>query len=210
MLAGLVGALVAGEPLAVSSPEGAIELQIPAAGSSPDDQGAAFQVRFRGRVLLQCEPGMAVRDHSLLDKALRKGSRVRASDTTYTIPFGKNNPIRDHFNELTLELETAAGPLRRIQITFRAYDDGVAFRYAVPVEEAAESIEITDEPARFHLTGDPRVWPLYREEYTTPHEGLYVSTRLARPYSFFGGLAGRTVALRRFARGRAEALGPRD
>jgi len=178
-LLGLAVALNASELLSVSSPDGAIELQIPAAGSSPDGRLCDFQVRFRERVLLQGELGLAVRDHDLLEKAVHKGSRVRASDTTYTLPFGKSNPVRDHFNELTLDLESAAGQIRRIQLIFRACDDGVAFRYLVPQQQGVESVEILDEPARFRLTGNPQTWPLYRENYTTPHEGLYASARLS-------------------------------
>jgi alpha-glucosidase len=178
-LLGLALTLDAGEPLSVSSPDGAIELQMPAVGSAPDGHWSDFQVRFRGRVLLQGELGLAVRRHDPLEQAVQKGSRVRASDTTYTVPFGKSNPVRDHFNELTLDLETAAGPVRKIQLVFRAYDDGVAFRYVVPEQAGVESIEIMDEPARFDLTGNPQTWPLYRENYTTSHEGLYAPARLS-------------------------------
>jgi alpha-glucosidase len=51
------------------------------------------------------------------------------SDTSWSNPFGKNNPIRDHFKQLELAFEMAEGPVRRMNVIFRAYDDGAAFRY---------------------------------------------------------------------------------
>jgi len=138
-----------------------------------------FQIRFRAQALLQGELGLDVHGTNLLDKAVSKTSRLRASDTTFSVPFGRSNPIRDHFNELTLDVESGVGPIRKLQVVFRAYDEGVAFRYVVPKQEGTDSIEVTDEPARFKFAGNPRTWPLYRENYTTPHEGLYSSARVS-------------------------------
>jgi alpha-glucosidase len=173
------GALQANEPLVVSSPDGRIELQIPAAHSSPQDHRPDFQIRFRGQALLEGKLGLSVHGSNLLEKAVQKKSARRRSDSTYRVPFGKSNPVRDQFNEMTLDIETSADPVRKIQVIFRVYDDGVAFRHVIPQQAGVETVEITDEPDRFQLVGNPQTWPLYRENYTTSHEGLYASERLS-------------------------------
>lgn len=121
--------------------------------------------------------GLCISGTNLMDAVSVKATRTRESDSTYEIPFGKNNPVRDHFKELTLDLENATAPLRHFQVVFRAYDDGVAYRYVLPKQENSESIEITDEPGRFQFGGDPRMWPLYLLNHTTSHEGPYDAVR---------------------------------
>ena len=177
-LLGWAAALCAAEPLSLASPDGNLELRI-TVPSSAQGPGPQCQLRFRGRNLLQTELGLSLSGNSVLNDAIVKASRSRASDTTYRVPFGKSNPVRDHFNELTLDLENRGGSVRKFQVVFRAYDDGVAFRYVIPEQEGVESIEVTDEPNRFQVSGNPRLWPLYRENYTTSHEGLYTETRLS-------------------------------
>src|SRR5439155_24402696 len=107
---------------------------------------------------LEGELGLKVRGANLLEKAVPKNASHRAADSTYTVPFGKSNPVRDHFHELSFDVERSAGPVRKIKVFFRAYDDGVAFRYVIPQQPGLESIEVTDEPTTFHLTANPQTW----------------------------------------------------
>src|ERR1700677_5420265 len=65
------------------------------------------------------------------DTELIRASR-RSEDHTWENRFGKRRHVRDHFNELRLELREKSG--RVFEVIFRAYDDGVAFRYVLPAE----------------------------------------------------------------------------
>ncbi len=171
--------LNAGEPLSVSSPNGRIELKVFNAANGQKLSQPDFQIRFRGRTLVAGELGLNVQGGNLFENAVLKNSSRRHADSTYALPSGKSNPVRDHFSELTLDLETRAGLVRKAQVIFRVYDDGVAFRHVVPQQPGVESIEITDEPNRFHLAGNPTLRPLYRASYTTSHEGLYVTEKFS-------------------------------
>ena len=51
---------------------------------------------------------------------------------------GKASPIRNHYNAVTVETVETAAAAARFAIEARAYDDGVAFRYAVPEQPALE------------------------------------------------------------------------
>jgi alpha-glucosidase len=170
-------AVWANEGLSASSPAGKIELSFPTKASIANDKLLNFQIRFGGKDLMQCELGLTIAGTNIFDKAVAKNSSFCSSNTIYTVLFGKNNPVRDHFNELTLQFETTNCPVEEFELVVRVYDDGLAFRYRVPQRQNADCIEITDEPCRFRMDGDPQVWPLYRENYTTSHEGLYTCCR---------------------------------
>src|SRR6185312_9659692 len=55
-----------------------------------------------------------------------------ASDTTWSNPFGKSNPVRNHFKQLELAFSVEGAPVGRMDVIFRAYDNGAAFRYRLP------------------------------------------------------------------------------
>ena len=132
-----------------------------------------LQVTFQGKELLRGELGLCVSGTNLLENAALKSSRLTEFDSTYTMPFGKNNPIRNHYRELTLNWENETTPLKKFQVVFRAYDDGVAYRYLLPRQKRVKSVEITSEPGTFQFVGDPQVWPLYFQSYANSHEGNY-------------------------------------
>lgn len=165
------------KPVFVASPDGVIKLRISPALSSSSNQEPGYQIWFQGKELLNGKLGLCVSGTNLLEKIALKTTQVRESDSTYTIPFGKNNTIRNHFRELTLNLETEAGPVRNFQIIFRAYNDGVAYRYIIPKQKDTAIVEVTDEPGTFQFNGDPQMWPMYLENYETPHEWLYSPAR---------------------------------
>jgi len=70
-------------------------------------------------------------------------------DETYTLPHGKVATYHNQANELTLALEKGG---HKFNVIFRAYDDGIAFRYAIP---GAGDIAITGEATALNVAGKP-------------------------------------------------------
>jgi len=68
-------------------------------------------------------------------------------DETYTLPVGKRSTYVNRANELDLAFAKGA---QELHVVLRAYDDGVAFRYALP---GAGEVEITGETTTFPLAG---------------------------------------------------------
>jgi alpha-glucosidase len=172
--------LMAAEPAVVRSPDGTLEVQLIALPEGVADTAPGFLIRFAGRELLRCDLGLSAAASNLLSRNLHATLARGQSDSTYNALFGKANPVRNHYHELTLDCQTTNHLLRNFQILFRVYDDGVAFRYSLPKQDGTDSIELTDESDTFHLSGDPQSWPLFRENYTTSHEGLYSSATLSQ------------------------------
>jgi alpha-glucosidase len=91
--------------------------------------------------------GFEVVDHS-----------TRAVDTTWAPVWGPDDTVRNHFNELTVQLEEATPPGRRLTLVVRAYDDGIAFRYRWPEQPGLDALRITSEDTHFRVVGDPTCW----------------------------------------------------
>jgi alpha-glucosidase len=120
--------------------------------------------------------GMPLIDRALLGVVLADGAsfdtnlvlvrrRTGAVDDSWVQPWGEVAEVRDHHNELQVELRRSEPPQRRMQIIFRVFDDGVGFRYAWPEQPELGDFAITDELTEFALTSPYDAWwiPAYRE-----------------------------------------------
>jgi len=105
-----------------------------------------------------------------------------ANDTSWSNPFGKNNPVRDHYKELELEFALSKGPARRMNVVFRAYDDGAAFRYRVPTDGQKQRLTLVKEETEFHFPTDPTVWASAYEGFKHPYEHEYPKAKLSSLY----------------------------
>lgn len=166
-------------PIAVYSPDGDLALRFYMTDSSRGTP-TVFEVAFRDKRLLRGRLGLCVSGVNLFDKLTLESSHREEHNNIYTMPLGKNNPIVNHYRELTLQFEPEAGPLRKLDVVFRVYNDGVAYRYILPEEKGLDSVAITDEPGTFRFYGDPSIWPLYLRNYTTSHEAIYDSTSFSQ------------------------------
>jgi len=78
--------------------------------------------------------------------------------------------IRNHFNELNLNLKERKFPERKINLIFRAYDDGVAFRTEFPKQFGDRQFVITDELSQFNFAENYTCWAVNYGSYTTSQE----------------------------------------
>jgi len=94
---------------------------------------------------------------------LRDGLRITDStrqshDEWWTQPWGEVARVRDHYNELAVAVEETAPPQRRFIVRFRAFDDGIGFRYEFPEQPGLGAFEITAELTEFSFADNPRAW----------------------------------------------------
>lgn len=86
-------------------------------------------------------------------------------DETWEQIWGEKKQIRNQYNQMVIQLQQKNGNKRKLEIQFRAYDDGIAFRYIYPKQETKDSIFIMDEKTTFNLKEDGKAWwiPANRE-----------------------------------------------
>jgi len=77
---------------------------------------------------------------------------------TWQMPWGEQIDVVNNYNELKVELQETSDLKRKLNIVFRAFDDGVGFRYEFPEQENLSEALITEENTEFNLTGNHKVW----------------------------------------------------
>ena len=98
-------------------------------------------------------------------------SKTTGHNETWTMPWGEQREVVNHYNEMVLDLQEDGG--RRLHLILRAYNDGIAFRYHFPEQQGIDSLHITEEHTEFNLTGDhtawwiPGDWDIYEHLYNT-------------------------------------------
>ncbi len=96
------------------------------------------------------------------------GSSRNNCNTIWETVWGEERFIRDNHNEMTMQLTT--GDNVRMDIVFRCFNDGFAFRYLFPGQDI-DSLTITDDLSSFNFIADNNAWFIpWRTEY---YEGLW-------------------------------------
>lgn len=164
------------ESRSLKSPDGRIRVtvQLPAPGSI---EGPRWSAAFRGKLLLT-ECGLRLQTAGAGDlfagvKVVRE--KTRSVDEQLKVLFGKSDQARDRFQESRYTVENARG--RRADLVFRCYDDAIALRYELPVNDRQAVETITGERTSFRLEGNPAAFVQYLENFTTSHEHKVATTR---------------------------------
>jgi len=134
----------------LASPNGKVKAAV-----TFDESAGTLSYRVRsGAADVLAESPLGIRtDVAEFTDGLRLVGTAEADiDETYTLPHGKVSTYHNRANQLTLSLEKDG---RKVNVIFRACDDGVAFRYAIP---GTGDIEITGEATAFHVAGEPVYW----------------------------------------------------
>ena len=101
--------------------------------------------------------GIETREAQFADFEVARVRRASA-DETWTQPWGENKTMRDRHNEMAVEMRSADGRVR-LTLRFRAFDDGVGFRYEWQVPDA-DSLTVTAEKTEFRFAADGDSWTI--------------------------------------------------
>lgn len=113
---------------------------------------------------------------------------------TWKMPWGEQENVVNHYNELRVELQEKSDLKRKLNLVFKVYNDGIGFRYEFPNQPNLKEVLITDENTEFNLTEDyktfwiPGDWDIYEHLYSTTKlseidaESYIAKTNLAQSY----------------------------
>ncbi len=158
-----------------TSPDQQISAQVSLAKRRNGEAFPVYSISFRGRqVILPSELGIDLAGGPALghDSTIEE-IRTRKIDESYTQHPGKRSRVTDHCEEVVIVLRERSAPSWRWEIVFRAYDDGVAFRYRFPAQESSKHLAIAAERTRIHISGNPLAYVLPLNSFTTSHEVRY-------------------------------------
>jgi len=155
-------------PLQLRSPDGRAQVEL-----ALDDSGQAkYAVQWDGKPLLLPSPlGIQFGADNRIDRGLRiVDVRRSESDTTYEVVAGKTRQARDHYRQMDVDLADARG--RRLGVIVRAYDDGIALRYRLPLPASGDLV-VKEDLTGFLFPRDYACWMLNLGRFGTSHEGEY-------------------------------------
>ena len=146
-------------PTLLTSPNGELVLKFNLVLGVP-----TYSLDFDGQpVILPSHLGFELKgERKLTNGFILVGTESSTFDETWEPVWGEESSIRNHYNELLVKLkqhpkEGEEKPVA-MHIRFRVYDDGMAFRYEFPMENALTYFMIKEEMSEFTLTGDHIAW----------------------------------------------------
>lgn len=100
--------------------------------------------------------------------------------------WGERRTVQNNYNELVLNLTESTGDMRKMNLYFRVFDDGLGFRYEIPEQPNLDKIEITNELTEFNFSSDHSIWfqacdtidDSWENGYNT-YERLYQNNKLS-------------------------------
>ena len=159
------------DAISLTSPEGTHQIDIYLDGSGRP----GYRVFRDGKAVIDSSGlGFEFKDQPALMSGMQwVESSVVSEDETWEMPWGEQREVRNHYNGARIVLQESGAPSRTLILHFRAYEDGVAFRYEFPQQAETDTLVITEEHSEFQLTGDhmawwiPGDWDIYEHLYNT-------------------------------------------
>lgn len=144
----------------VQSPDGTLSLTFKVNEGIPSYELS----RFNRVVINPSKLGFILNPEDSLTVFKVTGHKIASFDETWTQPWGEVKYIRNHYNELLMNLREPSDSRRKMELVFRLYDDGLGFRYKFPEQPNLADFEIMDELTEFALADDATAWwiPAYR------------------------------------------------
>lgn len=122
-----------------------------------------YQVFYQYKTLISNSLlGFELMDGSFIQEnfEIKKVSNSQ-NDETWKPVYGERTQIRDFYNQSKILVKETKPPFRKLEIIFRAYNEGVAFCFHFLKENNQNSLRIAKELTEFRFTEDLQAWATY-------------------------------------------------
>jgi len=155
------------QSIMLSSPSGNIKMDV------ENTSRLTYRISRNGKTIVATSPmGFKFKNEADmgLDLELIDQKEVEFNETWAPVVRSKHASVTDHYKSLSLKFVEKSGAKRRLDVEFRAYNDGIAFRYQLfPIGEVRDR-EILKELTEFHIEGNPKAWVADYKKYVGPQE----------------------------------------
>jgi hypothetical protein len=136
------------------SPSKAIALEFKITNGKP-----FYSLTFKGKpIVKESLLGIKLKESTdLASDFTITDSKITTFNETWQPVLGEELNIQNHYNQLTVSL-TQQKTNRKLNLIFRVFDEGVAFRYDFPKQPDLNYFIISDEVTQFNLTADHKVF----------------------------------------------------
>ncbi len=160
----------------VISPDKKISLSIKNANE------LSYAVSFDGKpVILESPIGFEFKTEPAMYKGFEVTDHQERSIHEIWKPVisSKHAKVLNHCNELQLMVREKAGLMRQMELSFRAFNDGVAFRTKLFRSEKNGHRQITKELTTFNIPGNPKSWVVEYGKYSSSQESEFMERSLS-------------------------------
>ena len=159
----IAGTQAAAAPIKVTSPDGQLVVGLTSASGT-----FGYSLAGQGTPLIS-HSALGL-DFGPAGKAPASGwqitdSKTHSMNSTWKPLWGKRAVVPDRYRETTVELTGPAAPFDRITITVRAYDDGIAFRCAIPENAKGNPAKASGDLTEYNFAGDFTAWFYNHEQH---------------------------------------------
>jgi hypothetical protein len=157
----------------LASPDGHIVLELTQKTDTAGKRALYYNVRYDGEPVIRDSLLELRLDNHLSESAMAlpidhharwfenlsvTGVHRAAHDSTWTPVTGDRAQIRDHYQALTVDLVKDDNPTYKLAVEVRAYDEGVALRFAFPENPKGTYYRIVGEDVEFAMPAGTRAW----------------------------------------------------
>lgn len=159
--------------VSVQSPDGDVEVNFSSEGQ------LFYEVSYKGKKLIApSRLGFEFEGMEAMSKDFAIENNVIDKVNEQWEPvWGQTAVVDNIYTMVTFELVEKGSQGRTMNVTFKVYDDGVAFRYEIPEQDNVSEIAVSDELTEFNFTGDHTSWWI-RNDWNS-YEYLYNETPLS-------------------------------
>ena len=119
----------------------------------------SYQLKYKNkRVIQSSNLGLILKNNQdLIDGFEVKNMKTTSFSDKWKPVLGEEKEIFDQHNQLIVELlQKSTG--RKMNLVFRLFNEGLAFRYEIPTQEKLNYFVIADEVTQFSLAGDHKTF----------------------------------------------------
>ena len=150
----------------------------------------SYSIAFNGKqVILESSLGFEFEAEPAMKKefAVTDQQESTINETWKPVVKSKHAEVVNHCNELQIMLKEKSGLMRQMELTFRAYNDGVAFRTKLYRSAINGHRQIRKELTTFTIPGNPKAWVVEYGKYSSSQEAEFFE----RPLSY---ISDKTIA----------------
>ncbi len=139
----------------VTSPNGNVVVKFSLTGNGVP----TYEVSYKNKAIVKPSTlGIELaEENSLMDQFRINNTTTSTFDETWQPVWGETKDIRNHYNELFVEMEKPSNG-RFMNLRFRVYDDGVGFRYEFPQQQYLPYFVVKAEHTQFAMPADNTAW----------------------------------------------------
>ena len=148
------------EAQTIASPDGKIEIAFSLTDRDGMDDCPTYSITWKGKEIIAASGlGFELQERgSLLQRFEIIDTEQHSQNTTWRPVYGERAEVRDHYNAMLIRMVHTGDPVFTMDLRFRCYDEGVAFRYEFPGKAARSEILISREVTRFRFKEDHQAW----------------------------------------------------